>query len=287
MSKVKVGIVGFGFVGRAIARGLYLHTDLKIYDKYNDTFKDTADEVANQDFIFMCLPTPTTSTGYQDLSYMDDGFKIMNDRASDTRIILLKSTVLPGTAREYAHRYPKHHVISNPEFLTERQADLDFINSARILLGGNLRDCLTHCWDTLYKPLFSHTKHFFTSWEGAELAKYVSNAFFATKISFVNEIYDLCAELGVPYNELKSMWLADGRVGNSHHEVPGHDGHRGYGGKCFPKDVKAIVGLGKELGLPMSVLTAVDELNERVRDVKDWKDIPGAEDKSFEEDDNL
>ena len=127
-----------------------------------------------------------------------------------------------------------------------------------------------------FRPRFPHTPVFKTTWEAAEMAKYMANCFFAIKVSFLNEMYDAAQSIGVTYEELRNMWLADFRIGNSHSDVPGHDGYRGYGGKCFPKDVKAFVKWAESNKLSMDMCKAADSVNERVRREKDWFDIKGA-----------
>ena len=273
--KPKIGIIGFGFVGKAVVHGFYLHSDLKIYDKFQDGLDTLEETINNSDFIFICVPTPMSDDGSQDLSIV---YGVMHDIeriAKSSKTIILKSTAVPGTTRSIAERYPKHHIIFNPEFLTERQAKLDFINTARIILGGNNPEALDAV-ETMYRARFSHTPIFKTSWESAELVKYMNNCFFALKISFLNEFYDVASLLNVPFDELKSMWLADQRIGNSHNEVPGHDGDRGYGGKCFVKDINALIQWARKRGMTLDTLRAAEKVNRRVRTNKDWLNIKGA-----------
>ena len=102
------------------------------------------------------------------------------------------------------------------------------------------------------------------------------NSFFAVKLSFLNEIYDIAKYFGIDYKDLKNMFLSDYRIGNSHTEVPGLDGERGYGGKCFPKDIKSFISWGKENNIDLEMCKAADKVNERVRKNKDWFNIKGA-----------
>jgi len=155
---------------------------------------------------------------------------------------------------------------------------LDFINSARIILGGKKKD--TTKVEKLYRERFTHTPIYKTTWEAAEVVKYMSNSFFAVKISFLNEMYEVAKHIGVPYEDLRDMWLADQRIGNSHTDVPGHDGQRGYGGKCFPKDVPAFINWGADKGLVLNMCRAAERVNARVRKIKDWLDIKGATSKN-------
>jgi UDPglucose 6-dehydrogenase len=188
------------------------------------------------------------------------------------KIIIIKSTVPPGTTRGLHWVYPFHNWIMNPEFLTARSARLDFINSSRIVIGGNAPDDPAVVEVAkLYRNRFPATPIYQTVWEAAELVKYMNNCFFALKISYLNEIYTICEKHGLPYNDLKVMFMADGRIGNSHLDVPGFDGDRGFGGTCFPKDISAFCKWAQENGTPVRTLEAAMEVNRVVRKKKDWE----------------
>jgi len=279
MKKPRIGIIGFGFVGSAISHGFALQADIKIHDKYSN-FYDSLDETVNKsDFIFLCLPTPMNSDGSQDLSNLTEALNEINGVAFSQKIIVIKSTVVPGTTRSLAKKYPNHTFIFNPEFLTERSAKLDFINTARIILGGDDEGALKKL-EQFYRLRFPHTPLFKTTWEGAEVVKYMANIFFSVKISFLNEMFDVAKSIGVPYDELRNMWLADFRIGNSHTDIPGFDGYRGYGGKCFPKDINAFIKWAEQWKLNTDMARAAEKVNQRVREVKDWEEIKGATSKN-------
>ena len=237
-----IGIIGFGFIGKALAHGFSLHANIKIYDKYDNQYDTLEDTVNSSDFIFIGVPTPMNDDGSQDLSNIGDAVDNVVRVATSRKIIILKSTIVPGTTRQYSRRYKNHDFVFNPEFLTERSAKLDFINSARIILGG--RKKVTTMVEKMYRTRFTHTPIYKTTWEGAEVVKYMANSFFTVKISFLNEIYDIAKYIGVPYEDLRDMWLADQRIGNSHSDVPGYDNFRGYGGKCVlpSAEIKSSVG---------------------------------------------
>ena len=276
--KPTIGIIGFGFLGRALCHGFYLHTEVRIYDKYDDSYDTLEDTVNSTEFLFIGVPTPMNEDGSQDLSSMDDAVASIVEVAEDKKIIVLRSTAIPGTTRKYADKYPGHDFVFMPEFLTERQAKLDFINSSRFIFGGGPK--VTAKLEEIFRVRFVHTPIYHTTWEGAETVKYMCNCFFAVKVSFMNEIYDVCEEIGVPYDEMKKMFLADQRIGNSHTDVPGHDGYRGYGGKCFPKDVKAFYHWADKNGVDLDMCKSADKVNERIRDFRDWENIKGATSKN-------
>lgn len=281
MIKRNVGIIGFGFLGGAFAHGFALHANIKIYDKYDNIYDSLEDTVNLSDFLMVGVPTPMNDDGSQDLSNMDDAVDSINRVADGGKTIVLRSTIIPGTTRAYAEKYPYHAFIFHPEFLTERTAKLDFINAARIIIGHDPdNDIHGKLVEELYRTRFHHTPIYLTTWEAAEVVKYMSNAFFAVKVSFLNEMYDIAHNIGVTYEELRNMWLADARIGNSHTDVPGHDGNRGYGGKCFPKDIQAFIKWAESEGLDLEMCRAADKVNKRVREVKDWLDIKGATSKN-------
>lgn len=273
-----IGIIGFVFLGRAMAHGFALHANINIYDKYDDSYDSLTETVNESDFLFVGVPTPMSDDGSQDLSNIYDAIDNINHVAAESKIIVLRSTIIPGTTRKVAEKYPLHRFAFFPEFLTERSAKLDFINAARLIFGGD--EETTSALEELFKPRFPHTPVYKTSWEGAEMAKYMANCFFAVKISFLNEMYDAAQKLNVDYDELRNMWLSDFRIGNSHTDVPGHDGNRGYGGKCFPKDVNALIKWAQENNVDMDMCVAANQVNERVRENKDWFDIKGATSKN-------
>jgi len=281
---MKVGLIGFGFIGRAFAHGFHLHADIKIYDKYNKYEKyDSLEDTVNQDILFVNVPTPMHEDGSQDLSNVDDVIYNINKVANKTKIIVIRTTVIPGTTRNYAEKYKEHSFIFNPEFLTQRSYKLDFINPSRIILGckyPNERYKPVDFVYDLYKSRFPHIPIYVTTWEGAEVVKYMSNTFFAVKIAFMNEMYEVAEKFGLKYNDLKDMFLADGRIGNSHVDVPGHDGYKGYGGKCFPKDIQAFIKWAENCGLYLDMCKAAEKVNNRVREKKDWEDIKGATSKN-------
>ncbi len=272
--KPKIGIVGFGFLGRAMAHGFILHADIKIYDKYDNEY-DSLDETVNEsDFVFVGVPTPMNDDGSQDLSNVFDAVENIVKVAKESKLIILRSTMIPGSTRKIAFKYTDHDFVFFPEFLTERTSKLDFINAARLIFGGDPE--FTTKVAQMFRGRFSHTPIIQTTWEAAELVKYMNNCFFAVKVAFLNEMFDVCETLDVEYAHVRDMWLSDCRIGNSHTDVPGHDGRRGYGGKCFPKDVKAFVKWAEDQNMKLSICEAADNVNERVRNVKDWFDIKGA-----------
>tara|TARA_Y100001963_G_C6743684_1_gene430395 strand:- start:222 stop:1073 length:852 start_codon:yes stop_codon:yes gene_type:complete len=273
-----IGIIGNGFVGSAMAAGFGLHANVKIYDKDPRRGCNTLDEVVNNsEFIFVCVPTPMRDLhgGDIDLAIMNSVFKEIDKvNRRDDNIFVIKSTVIPGTTQEYARKYPNLKIVFNPEFLTERNANLDFINASRIILGGAAAD--TEKVKELYIDRFPYTRIIETDSGSAEFTKYMCNCFFATKISYMNEMRQAVSKLNFSWEDIMEGFISDGRIGNSHLDVPGHDGSLGYGGKCFPKDINAFIGFFNKIEIEPKILNASWSKNLEVRDNLDWGQIEGA-----------
>ena len=279
-----IGIIGNGFVGSAIAHGFSLHGNIRIYDL--DPIKSTHSitEVVNgSKFIFVSVPTPMKNVlgGDIDTSIMYsvfDEISEINDR--DDNIFIVKSTIVPGTMEKLIERYPLLNIIHSPEFLTERSARLDFINASRIILGGD--PPLLDEVEGLLRERFPYIQVIKTDVTTAQFIKYMANCFFATKVSFMNEMKQAANVLNVDWDDAMRGLITDGRIGNSHLDVPGHDGYNGFGGKCFPKDLNAFIGLFKQVGVDPKVMMSVWDKNLEVRQEYDWRSIEGAVSKGEE-----
>ena len=280
MEKYKVGILGNGFVGQAIGNAFALTNSVFIYDKDEtrraNTLRETID---NSDIVFVCVPTPmkVSKNNKIDLSIVQSLFEDIKNLNTDlkNKIFVIKSTVTPGTTMSLESKYKKMSICFNPEFLTERSANLDFINAPRIVIGSSNIDTLTRL-ESFYKQRFPYKNIIKTDSTTSEFIKYVCNCFFATKVTFMNEMYEMSTKLGLDWDKIREGLITDGRVGNSHLDVPGHDGDPGFGGKCFPKDINAIINYYEECNLDPILLKAVWEKNVKIRNKKDWESIEGA-----------
>jgi len=277
---MKIGVIGNGFVGSAIIHGFVLHTDdILVHDKNPDLSTHSVDEIcAECPVVFVCVPTPMKASGECDLSIINEvvgNISVATRHSADKPVVVIKSTVVPGTVETLANNFPDLGFVFNPEFLTERRARLDFINTARIVLGGDRAECLDAV-ATLYRKRFPHTKIISTDFATAQLIKYMANCFFATKVSFMNEMFQICSAIGGDWDASLDGFISDGRIGNSHIDVPGHDGDLGFGGKCFPKDICAMIKAAEAVGVDPKVMKGAWEKNQEVRNMLDWFDIPGA-----------
>ena len=277
--KARIGIIGKGFVGTAVAHGFSSQTgfgaSIKVYDKDPVKSINSLDETVNEsDFIFLSVPTPSKKDGSIDLSILKDAIESIDSINKSDNVILVRSTVVPGTTRDIQKEFPKLNIVFNPEFLTERSAAFDFINQSRVILGGEPEN--TSRVEELYKKRFGEYLPVLKSnFETAELIKYMINLFFATKVSFLNEMKLLADKVGVNWSDAVEGFILDGRIGHSHLQVPGPDGKFGFGGSCFPKDIQALISFGDEIGVDMNVLKGAWETNLAVRPEKDWEKLKG------------
>lgn len=263
--KYNVGIIGNGFVGEAQAFAFSPTSFVKIYDIDKNKSTHSLDEVNKCDFIFVCVPTPMYENGSQDTSYIQKVF----DKAVVGPVYIIKSTILPGTTKNLAKKNKKLKIVFSPEFLTERNAKLDMMTQSRVIIGGD--PILTRKVRRLFEIRFMNKNIIETDSDTAELIKYMNNTFFATKVSIMNEFKLLSDKIGANWQDAIFGFASDGRVGDSHLHVPGHDGKFGYGGTCFPKDVNAIISLAKKLNVELNTIEGGWKTNLKLRPEKDWE----------------
>lgn len=254
MKTKRIGVIGGGFVGSCMARHFQNHGhDVKVYDKYKESHP--IEDVVKQDIIFVAVPTPYNEK--IDLTAMDDAMANCG-RAKDGTIVVIKSTVIPGTTEKYQKRYPGLHIIFNPEFLTESTADQDFAYPDRQIIGYTEKSYPVAGDIMQLLPLAPFCRYVPAS--VAEMVKYYGNNWFAVKVAFANQMFDICEKLGLDYDLVKECAAADKRIGQSHLDV-WHKGYRGYGGKCLPKDIRAMIKYAEELGLDSKILKAAEQIN--------------------------
>ncbi len=274
-----IGIVGRGFVGEAVDFGFSsdksTNYKIRIYDKNKNLSTHSLDETVNKsDVLFISVPTPSNVDGSINIDTLTNCLCEINNINRNDAIILIRSTVIPGTSQAFANKFPKLKIVFNPEFLTEKNAKEDFINLSRVILGGNKN--LTNEISLLYKTRFGNSiKIIETNYQTAELIKYMSNCFLATKVSFVNEMKILSNHVNANWDDLISGFTSDERIGSSHVNVPGHDGKLGFGGSCFPKDMKALISFSEDLNIDLNVVKGAWKTNLDVRPEKDWEKLKG------------
>ena len=275
-----IGIVGQGFVGNAVYQKFKNYYDVLTHDKDDTKSTSTLDNMVHLcDTIFLCLPTPMKSDGRCDTSILEsvlDAIQLITDDYEfgvSKRTIVIKSTISPGTTEKWNGKYKNLQIVFNPEFLTERNAVEDYENQNRIILGGP-RPATTDL-KQLFSKVFPNAHIIKTDSTHAEMVKYLTNTFLSVKVSFANEMYQLCDKLNIDYDKVVEYATLDDRLGKSHWGVPGHDGDFGFGGHCFPKDLAALLHLTVELGTINNVLMATSNTNDEVRKFRDWEQMKG------------
>ena len=266
-----IGIIGQGFVGNAVYQKFKQFFSVKTYDLDPYKSNSTEEETLNQDIVFVCLPTPMGKNGECVVSIVESALVKLNE--SNAKIAVVKSTVAPTTTEKWNKQFKNLTVVFNPEFLTEANAVKDFENQNRIILGGPRKG--TTPLKPIFAKAFPKAKIIKTDSTHAEMVKYLTNSFLATKVSFANEIYQICERIGIDYDKVVEYATFDPRLGNSHWSVPGPDGDFGYGGHCFPKDIKALINVADNLGVDSTMLTSTNKKNDLVRKNRDWEQMKG------------
>jgi len=276
---MRIGIIGQGFVGTAVKEGLKQFYQIDTFD-LDESKRDVdyiEDIIDRNDIIFVCVPTPMRKDGSCDTSIVESVVHELNGLAitiqGTNRIVVIKSTIPPGTTDRLNKECKNITVIFNPEFLTEANFIDDFKNQNRIIIGG-VRPATTKLRQ-VYSLAFPDATIVKTGSKTAEMVKYMTNTFLATKVSFANEMYNICGRLGIDYDKVVEYSTYDERLGKSHWAVPGPDGKLGFGGSCFPKDINALIQLGLELDMTPEVLIAAWHTNLEVRPEQDWNNLKG------------
>lgn len=253
----KVGIVGCGHVGTIMHQ---LFSDALLYDEPKHIGNRA--QINECDFVFICVPTPKASDGHCDTTIVDEVLDWIDDRCT----IILRSTVPVGYTESKRTELHKS-IIFQPEYYGETVAHpfADPHNRSWITLGGPVDT--TAQVANLYQTVFTSELviHQIDS-TTAELAKYMENSFYATKVAFCNLFYDIAKASHVDYNQLRETWLLDPRISRSHTFV--YPDNRGYGGSCLPKDTAAIIYQGESLGVDMQLLQSVEDYNKYLHDEK-------------------
>lgn len=254
----KIGICGVGMVGGAVSN--YFKSkgmDPLLYDPYKNL--GSAEEVNGSDIVFICVPTPYLKNGKGfDLSYVENVCENMKGE----RILVIKSTVLPGTTEKLQEKYPQHKFLFNPEFLSEATADEDMQNPDRQLLGYTERskdvaeDVLSLLPKAPYEKTMSATE--------AEMVKYFNNTFNAIKVIFANQMYDLCQTLNINYDNVMEAAAKSKFIKTKDHLKVWHKDFRGYGGKCLPKDIRALIKFADSLDVDLKLHRTAEEINNKL-----------------------
>ena len=272
-----IGIIGMGYVGTALKESFKSCHKIETYDLEDSlsSCDSISTLISKTQIIFLCVPTPMNKNGSCDLSIVEGIISKIDScvKNESDKVVVVKSTVPPGTTEKLNNTYHKFNIIFNPEFLTEANFIEDFKNQNRIILGG--LKTITAKIKQIYIEIFPKAKIIETDSTHAEMVKYFANTFLATKVSFANEMKMICDKLDIDYSKVVEYAAYDNRLGDSHWSVPGPDGKLGFGGSCFPKDINALISIASKLGVDPILLKSVWDTNLKVRPEKDWEKLKG------------
>ncbi|MBI4256911.1 UDP-glucose/GDP-mannose dehydrogenase family protein [Candidatus Uhrbacteria bacterium] len=265
MQRQKIAVIGYGYVGKAYVKMLEGHYDVVVYDpvysqdhNYEGVhFVDSLQGFEDCALGVICVPTPQAPDGSCDTTYVRSTLETLN-----TPLIVIKSTVTPGTTDELRTKTGKRLIFS-PEYVGESKYYNPFFSDNMkevpfVIAGGNDKDCNDY-FDLLI-PILGPTKTYFkTTSLSAEVIKYMENTYFAIKLTFINEMYNICQALGADWYAVREGWLLDPRVERMHTAVFPSD--RGFKGKCLPKDTQALVQAARNNGYEPRFLLEMIENN--------------------------
>lgn len=246
---MKIGIIGYGHVGKAM-QGLF--KDAVIYDTGLNI--GSKEEINGCDVAFVCVPTPLGEGGACDTRIVEEVIAWLEVKA-----IVLRSTVYVGFTDEMTEKYGKK-IVFQPEYYGETVAHpFADLNERKWLSFGGTPEAIRWAIKAYQTVMNSNVRIYQADAKSVEMAKYMENAFFATKVTFCNEMYDIAKKLGANYDLAREVWIADPRIGASHTFV--YDDARGYGGSCLPKDMASIIRQAEENGVDATLLKSVVKKN--------------------------
>lgn len=282
-----IGIVGYGYVGKGIANFLFKDKNsyFTIYDTsfisteyhslspdkhYQIAYTNDINLLSRCDLIFICVPTPSNEDDSCNTSIVESVITEMQklSNRNKNQIFVIKSTVVPGTCDKLSVKF-NEAIVFNPEFsgepkyLTGHKFLTDVCDSPFFIFGGCNKNTVNKVLSYFQQIGGPEKKYIATDYITAEMMKTVNNSFFALKVAFCNEVYDLCEKVGVNYNELRELWLLDPRNGRDFTSV--FSENRGYGGKCLPKETKSLIALARQNQTPMLTLEGAHTSNESKR----------------------
>jgi UDPglucose 6-dehydrogenase len=279
---VSINIIGYGFVGAAMGflcesnnvkfnicdtqqktgKFQYFTSDIQELIKHSESKNDI-------NYYFICVPTPSNSEGECDISIIHNILSNLNTCITKKTNVIIKSTMAPGSCDKLQNTFTNLDIVLCPEFLKEMTFKDDIYNASFVLLGLSQQSNIVKYAEliNLFKTLYAHNSDIniiIKTYKECELFKYTLNTYFATKITFFNEIYELCESMNVDYQNLKSMFSLEPRIGDYGITVPGDDG-RGFSKSCLPKEVKGMIKLQEKLDLSSDFMKYVDKRNNYFR----------------------
>lgn len=255
----KIGVLGAGHVGGAIARAYNDVTTVVCYDADPSRSTGTIDDLMDCEAVFVCVPSPSKSNGECDTSILNSALYLLKDYKN---VIISKVTAPPEFYEKIQSVYP--NLVYVPEFLTERNAFDDFLKTEYVVIGGEVLAYQREA-ERILKAVQPIKAAGYVSIGEAALTKYVINSFLATKVVFMNEMYEVASALGYDWRKISTMLMSDSRLGGSHMQVPGPDDQFGFGGSCFPKDTEAFIKFAAKKNINLNVLKTAVKKNDLLR----------------------
>lgn len=279
-----VNIIGYGYVGSAM--GYLCKTSnipfctcdvvkknendaLKNFDNIQELIQHS-EQYNDLNIYFISVPTPSKSSGECDTSIVELVLTEISKYQNKKTIIYIKSTVQPGTCRKLQNKYSNLTLVFCPEFLREKTHLEDMYNANFVLLGTTTGNKDVNI-ETIFKQLYKHQTNLeiiYKTFEECEMFKTTINTYLAVKVWYFNKVYDTCENLGFKYDNLRELFRLEPRLGESHLDVPGHDGHFGFGGSCLPKETRSFSYIQQKFGLNNKVFQEIIQENENVRSKK-------------------
>lgn len=272
----RVGVIGYGVVGKAFVDVFKDKVKIFIYDKYIPEYNNPERVVKNCSIVFVAVPTPMYEDGSIDISAVKDVLEtILKVKIPRKKlpIVAIRSTIVPGTTAKLQKEFPSLRLVYNPEFLSERNSLADMERTDRVVIGGPVKYCKKV--EEIYRLAFPYARYIITDTTTAEMIKYAANVTLAGQVMIANELYQICQRLNVDWAFVRNAIILDPLIGRNT-KVPGPDGDMGFGGKCLPKDLNALIHRAKELGYNPELLIQIWKSNLKVRKNRNWTVIKGA-----------
>jgi UDPglucose 6-dehydrogenase len=256
---MKVGIIGLGFVGGAVKNAYDIAGIDTVCVDPAKGFIGTFEQLGECDAVFVCVPSPIGADGSCDTSILESVMEKLKDYKG---VIISKVTAPPSIYMELNSKY--RNLVHAPEFLTAANANQDYLSGRFIIVGGN-QPYVKQAHEIIVLGQKEVVDISYTGIGEASLTKYAINSFLATKVTFMNELFNLTKSAGLDWESVKVSVSLDSRQGHSHFDVPGPDGQFGFGGACFPKDTSALLKYAESQDVPLNVLHTAVEVNNIIR----------------------
>jgi UDPglucose 6-dehydrogenase len=261
MKEIQAGIIGFGFVGKAVYSSYFNFNHKYIIDPVEDIAEGNYETIMETDAVYVCVPSPSNDDGSCDVSILKEVLSKLKE-INYKGVVISKVTAPPDVYRELQEEHD--NLVYVPEFLTAANSIRDYLSSSFHVIGGKNRAYVMLARAVL-EEVFLDASYFYATIEEASMMKYTINCFLATKVSWMNELKNLCDVMNVDYGVVSKLVSMDKRIGNTHLQVPGPDGQLGFGGACFPKDTAALLSFAKDSGVDLTVMRSAVELNKKIR----------------------